>query len=83
VGFLKQAMSLFQNLQNVRLKPDEATYRSMMEGCGKAGKLKEALWYYNEMKTNGFHPSSLNLKNYYQFACKICMRMELCGFYQI
>jgi pentatricopeptide repeat protein len=62
VGFLKQAMSLFQNLQNVRLKPDEATYRSMMEGCGKTGKLKEALWYYNEMKTNGFHPSSLNLK---------------------
>ena len=62
MGFLKQAMSLFQNLQNVRLKPDEATYRSMMEGCGKDGKLKEALWYYNEMKTNGFHPSSLNLK---------------------
>jgi pentatricopeptide repeat protein len=34
----------------------------MIEGCGKAGRLKEALWYYNEMKTNGFHLSSLNLK---------------------
>ena len=34
----------------------------MIEGCGKAGRLKEALWYYNEMKTNGFHLISLNLK---------------------
>ncbi|RHN66764.1 putative pentatricopeptide [Medicago truncatula] len=33
-----------------RIEPDETSYRSMIEGWGRAGNYEKARWYYEELK---------------------------------
>ncbi|GAB4838145.1 hypothetical protein Ancab_027674 [Ancistrocladus abbreviatus] len=55
------AEGVFQNLQDVGLRPDETTYRSMIEGWGRAGNYGKVKLYYEGLKASGFKPNSSNL----------------------
>ncbi|XAR66725.1 hypothetical protein NMG60_11013045 [Bertholletia excelsa] len=60
-NIMEAAQHLFQNLKAIHIEPDEATYRSMIEGWGRADNYREAKWYYKELKGAGFKPNSSNL----------------------
>lgn len=55
------AQRVFLSIQEVGLEPDETTYRSMIEGWGRADNYKEADWYFKELKRSGYKPNSSNL----------------------
>ncbi|XP_057430145.1 pentatricopeptide repeat-containing protein At4g30825, chloroplastic [Lotus japonicus] len=58
------AQGLFLRMKEegvVGLDPDETTYRSMVEGWGRAGNYEQARWHYKELRRLGYKPSSSNL----------------------
>lgn len=52
------AQRLFLTMQ---LEPDETTYRSMIEGWGRADSYEYTTGYYKELRRLGYKPSSSNL----------------------
>ncbi|KAL2322145.1 hypothetical protein Fmac_026524 [Flemingia macrophylla] len=56
------AQRLFTTIQqSFDLDPDETTYRSMIEGWGRAHNYEYAIGYYKKLKQLGYRPSSSNL----------------------
>lgn len=56
------AQRLFVRMQrSLVLDPDETSYRSMIEGWGRADNHEYATGYYKELKRLGYKPSSSNL----------------------
>ncbi|KAG4392483.1 hypothetical protein AAZX31_04G142200 [Glycine max] len=56
------AQRLFMRITRcLEVDPDETTYRSMIEGWGRADNYEYATRYYKELKQMGFKPSSSNL----------------------
>lgn len=43
---LESAFSLFRDLKNREISPDEVLYNSLLDGCSKNGKFKEAFELY-------------------------------------
>ncbi|CAJ1975519.1 unnamed protein product [Sphenostylis stenocarpa] len=61
-GKMDAAERLFMRMrQSLQLDPDETTYRSMIEGWGRADNYAYANRYYKELKLLGYKPNSSNL----------------------
>ncbi|KAL0450531.1 UNVERIFIED_CONTAM: Pentatricopeptide repeat-containing protein [Sesamum latifolium] len=49
-GYMEKAISLFEDMRNRKLRPDEITFVGVLIACSHAGKVDEGRAYFNLMK---------------------------------
>ncbi|KAK4417647.1 Pentatricopeptide repeat-containing protein [Sesamum alatum] len=61
-GYMEKSISLFEDMRNKKLKPDEITFVGVLIACSHAGKVDEGRAYFNLMKD--VYNIQPNLKHY-------------------
>ncbi|KAJ0666795.1 putative tetratricopeptide-like helical domain superfamily [Helianthus annuus] len=57
-GFVHESLSMFTEMQNVGITPDEITYLCILCACAHGGLVKEAWYYFNCLTRNGMNPKT-------------------------
>ncbi|KAL8139572.1 hypothetical protein V2J09_005593 [Rumex salicifolius] len=55
-GFAKEALEVFERMQLENVRPNHATFVSVLRACGHMGLVERGLHYFNLMKEYGLNP---------------------------
>ncbi|KAM6576243.1 hypothetical protein CsatB_028080 [Cannabis sativa] len=57
-GFVKESLDLFDEMQTIRIVPDEITYLCLLSACAHGGLVKEAWYFFECLDKHAMTPKS-------------------------
>ncbi|KAC9216394.1 hypothetical protein E3N88_46182 [Mikania micrantha] len=57
-GFVHEALSMFTEMQNTGISPDEITYLCILSACAHGGLVHKAWYYFKCLSQNGMNPKT-------------------------
>ncbi|KAI3812284.1 hypothetical protein L1987_16991 [Smallanthus sonchifolius] len=57
-GFIHESLSMFTEMQNTSITPDEITYLCILSACAHGGLVNEAWYFFKCLTRNGMNPKT-------------------------